>query len=68
MDDITIGDPQVSVAGDIKVIVDNGSAEGKYLNVVKWELISENMPLSTVPLNQFLLVKPHNQHCSEPFF
>ena len=40
MDDITISGPVVSVASDIKVIIDDGSAKGMHLNVTKCELIS----------------------------
>ena len=60
MDDITIGGPVVSVASDIKVIIDDGSAKGMHLHVTKCELISNDIPPTIVPLNQFVLVKPDN--------
>ena len=58
MDDITTGDPVASVASDIKVILNDGSAKGMHLNVTKCELISNYIPPSIVPLDQFVHVKP----------
>ena len=58
MDDITIGGPVASAASDIKVIIDDGSAKGMHLNVTKCELISNDIPSTNVPLDQFVHVKP----------
>ena len=57
MVDITIGDPVASIASDIKVIIDDGSAEGMHLNVAKCELISKDVSPTMVPLDQFIHVK-----------
>ena len=57
MDDITIGGSVASVASDIKVIIDDGSAKGMHLNFTKCELISNDMPPTIVPLDQFIHVK-----------
>ena len=46
-----------SVASDIKVIIDRGSAQVMHLNVAKYELISDDMPPSIVPLDQFVHIK-----------
>ena len=58
MDDITIGGPVASVASDINVIIDDGSAKGMHLNVAKCELISSDISPIMVPLDQFIHVKP----------
>ena len=57
MDGIMIGRPVASVASDIKVTVDDGSAKGKYLNVIKCKLISDEMPPSIALLGHFFHVK-----------
>ena len=58
MDDITIGGLAASVTSDIKVIIDDGSAKGMHLNVNKCELISNDIPLTIVQLDQFVHIKP----------
>ena len=57
MDDIAIGGPVASVASDINVIIDDGSAKDMHLNVTKCELISNDVPPTIVPLDQFAHVK-----------
>ena len=49
MDDITIGGLVASVASDINVIMDDGSAKGMHLNVAKCELISIDVSPTMVP-------------------
>ena len=68
MDDITIGDPVASVASDIKVIKDAGSAKGMHPNVTKYKLISDDMPLSIAPMVQFIHVKPDDATLLEALF
>ena len=58
IDDITIGGPVASVASDINAIIDDGSAKGIHLNVIKCELICKDEPPSIKPLDQFINVKP----------
>ena len=53
-----IGGPVASVTSNIKVIIDDGSAKGIHLNVTKCELISNYIPPTIVPLDQFVHVKP----------
>ena len=56
MDDITIGGPVASVASDINAIIDDGNAKGMHLNVTQCELISNDMPPTIIPLDQFIHV------------
>ena len=51
MDDITIGGHVASVASDIEVIAGNGNVKGMHLNISKSELISDDIPPFTVPLD-----------------
>ena len=58
MDDITFGGPVASVASDINVIKNDGSAKGMHLNAAKCELISNDVSPTIVPLGQFIHVTP----------
>ena len=53
-----MGGSVASVASDINIIIDDGSAKGMHLHVAKCEVISNDVSSTIVPLDQCINVKP----------